>query len=146
MVCKKCNSRKVIKNGFVRGAQRYKCKKCGYNFIKGDKRVNQETSIKRAFAIILYSLGKASYGFIAKLFGVSSVAVYKWIKKEARIIDNPKIRSDIKEIEFDEMWHFVGSKKRDCGSLKPWIAAQGKPLPGLQAIVMLKHLESFTKK
>ena len=83
MHCKNCRKKNVIKNGQVRNQQRYRCKDCGYNFIKGDRRVKRDTAIKRAFAVILYSVGKASYGFIAKLFGVTRPAVQKWLEREA---------------------------------------------------------------
>ena len=66
--CKNCHSSEVTKNGFVRSKQRYRCKTCGYNFVEGDERTNPQTTIKRAFAVILYSLAKASYGTIANLF------------------------------------------------------------------------------
>lgn len=81
MECKNCSANTSIKNGKVRGKQRFQCKMCGYNFVEGDRRIRQETLIKRAFAVILYALGKASYGFIAKLFGVTPPAVLKWLKK-----------------------------------------------------------------
>jgi predicted transcriptional regulator len=71
-----------------------------------------ETAVKRAFAVILYALGKSSYGFIAKLFGVTPPAVQKWLKQEAEILKEPEISAEIREMEFDEMWHFVGSKKQ----------------------------------
>ncbi len=69
--CKNCHSSEVTKNGFVRSKQRYRCKTCGYNFVEGDERTNPQTTIKRAFAVILYSLAKASYGTIGNLFNVS---------------------------------------------------------------------------
>ena len=56
--CKNCHSSEVTKNGFVRSKQRYRCKTCGYNFVEGDERTNPQTTIKRAFAVILYSLAK----------------------------------------------------------------------------------------
>jgi transposase-like protein len=146
MNCKNCSASKVVKNGQVRGKQRYKCKLCGYNFVEGDNRVKYETSIKRAFAVILYSIGKSSYGFIAKLFGVTSPAVMKWLKKEALSIDEPVVDATIKSIEFDEMWHFIQSKKTKNGLSKPWTVIQGEPLPGLSAIVMLKPSEDFMTK
>ncbi|OYW90276.1 MAG: hypothetical protein B7Z18_11660 [Alishewanella sp. 32-51-5] len=53
---------------------------------------------------------------------------------------------EIKEIEFDEMWHFIQSKKTKNGSSKQWIVAQGELLPGLSAIVMLQPLGDSTTK
>ena len=58
----------------------------------------------------------------------------------------PEISSIIQEIEFDEMWHFIGSKKTKNGSSKRWIVAEGELLPGLQAIVMLKPSKGSMKK
>ena len=141
MQCKNCSANAIIKNGKVRSKQRFQCKMCGYNFVEGDSRIKQETLIKRAFAVILYALGKASYGFIAKLFGVTPPAVLKWLKKEAAVMKEPGIRATIRNIEFDEMWHFIQSKKTKNGSSKQWIVIQGELLDGLSAIVMLKPSE-----
>lgn len=38
MKCKECNSEEVVKNGYNAGKRRYRCKYCGLNFVKGDKR------------------------------------------------------------------------------------------------------------
>ena len=136
--CKNCEEKQVVKNGIVRQQQRYRCNSCGYNFVLGDKRVKLDTAVKRAFAVILYALGKSSYGFIAKLFGVTPPAVQKWLKKEAEILKEPEVSVEITEMEFDEMWHFVGSKKTKNGSLKPWIVAHAELWPASLAIVMLQ--------
>ena len=65
----------IVKNGQVRGKQRYRCRIMLNNFVLGDGRVDPETATKSAFAVLLYGLGKASYGLIAKLFGVTPFAV-----------------------------------------------------------------------
>ena len=58
----------------------------------------------------------------------------------------PEITEDIKEIEFDEMWHFIGSKKTKNGSSRQWIEKQEKLLPGLQVTVMLKLSKNCINK
>ena len=144
--CKNCEDKQIVKNGIVRQQQRYRCKSCGYNFVLGDKRVKLDTAVKRAFAVILYALGKSSYGFIAKLFGVTPPAVQKWLKKEAEILKEPEISAEITEMEFDEMWHFVGSKKTKNGLSKPWIVLHGELWPGLSAVVMLQPSSGSTTR
>ncbi|MGH8338131.1 MAG: IS1/IS1595 family N-terminal zinc-binding domain-containing protein [Gammaproteobacteria bacterium] len=144
--CKRCDSKEVVKNGCVREQQRYRCKSCGLNFVMGDKRVKPDTAVKRAFAVILYALGKSSYGFIAKLFGVTPPAVQKWLKREAAGLGEPEIPATIQEMEFDEMWHFIGSKKTTFGSSRRWIVLHGELLPGLSAIVMLQPSNGSTTK
>ncbi|MDR3224410.1 MAG: hypothetical protein LBT03_02430 [Holosporales bacterium] len=37
----------------------------------------------------------------------------------AILLDFPEISGDIKEVEFDEMWHFIGSKKVRSRSSRP---------------------------
>ncbi|MGH9402834.1 MAG: IS1/IS1595 family N-terminal zinc-binding domain-containing protein [Terriglobia bacterium] len=144
--CKRCDGKEVVKNGCVRDQQRYRCKSCGLNFVMGDERVKPDTAVKRAFAVILYSLGKSSYGFIAKLFGVTPPAVQKWLKREAAGLGEPEIPATIQEMEFDEMWHFIGSKKTKFGSSRRWIVLHGELLPGLSAIVMLQPSNGSTTK
>ena len=146
ILCKNCHQPDTVKNGFVRNKQRYKCYSYYYNFVVGSERYKQETEIKKALSIILYSLGKASFGFLAKLFGVSRTTTYYWIRDAAALIDEPPIDADIQEIAFDEMWHFLQSKKRKFGSLKPWIVAQGELLPGYSVVVMLQPSNDCTTK
>ena len=144
--CKHCEGKKFVKNGRVRGQQRYRCKNCGLNFVAGDKRVKEDTAVKRAFAVILYSLGKSSYGFIAKLFGVTRPAVQKWLRREAGLLSEPAIPATIEEMEFDEMWHFIGSKKTSSGSSRPWIVLHGELSAGFSAVVMLQPSSGSTTK
>ncbi len=138
VACKRCNSLKIVKNGFVRKKQRYLCKSCDCNFVNGDARLKESVAVKKALSVILYSLGKASFGFLGKLFGVSRSLTYRWIRAEAESLPEPDISNDIQEIEFDEMWHFIQSKKTKNGSSKRWIVAHGELLPGLSAVVMLQ--------
>ena len=65
--CKNCQQDTTTKNGFVRNKQRYKCQAyLGYNFVLGDARHKRSTELKKALSIILYSLGKSSFGFFAR--------------------------------------------------------------------------------
>lgn len=136
--CKRCGSAQYVKNGTVRGHPRYRCKACGLNFIEGDRRVKESVAVKKALAVILYSLGKASFGMLGKLFGHSPSLIYRWIVEAAAKLPEPLVPGDIREMEFDEMWHFIGSKKTKSGSSKPWIVAHGELWPGWSAVVMLQ--------
>ena len=84
---------------------------CDFNFVAGDQREKISPEGK-ALAILLYGRGKASYGFIARLLKVSSVAVMKWIKREADLLPDPIVSSYIQEVSFDEMWYFVNKKEK----------------------------------
>ena len=146
ILCKNCKSEDVRKNGLVRGVQRYKCKGCGLNFVDGDRRNKPQTAVKKALCVIFYSLGKASFSMLGKILGHSPSIIYRWIKDAMETTPEQQISSDICEIEFDEMWHFIQKKVKSSGSLKRWIVIQGELLPGLQGIVMLQRSNDFTTK
>ena len=109
--CKRCHSEIVVNNGNVRGKQRYGCKECGNNFVEGDLPVKEDLVVKKVPAIILYALGKALFGMPAKIFGVSRCLTCRRISQEAARIPEPKVPGNITEMEFDEMWRFIGKKQ-----------------------------------
>ncbi len=147
MYCRYCGSEKTHKSGKIRGKQRYKCKDCGKNFLETDGRIKETTTAKRALAVMLYTFSKASYNFLAKkIFHCSPTTVMNWIKKASAEVKMPEITNDIKEIEFDEMWHFIGSKKTKNGFSKLLIVNQEKLLPGLRVTVMLQLSKNYTTK
>ena len=69
----------------------------------------------KALAVLLYAMGNASYGMIARLFGVSEVAVFKWIRKEAAALPEPTTPAAVEIVQLDEMWHFVDGKNQVLG-------------------------------
>jgi transposase len=81
------------------GKQRYKCKDCGCNFVEGDGRARVSAEAK-ALAVLLYGRGKGSYGFIAKLLGVTPVSVMRWLKAFSNSIPQPEIDANLR----DTLW------------------------------------------
>jgi transposase len=146
IMCKHCGTRNAVKHGQARGKQRYRCKRCHRHFVEGDERVKASLGVKKALAVVLYSLSKTSFGMLGKIFGVSRSLTYRWIREEAEALPNPVVPGDIKEMEFDEMWHFIGSKKTSSGSSRRWIVAQGELWPGLQAVVILRRSGGSTTR
>lgn len=112
--CKRCTcTNAIIKNGKVRNQQRYYCKSCQYNFVPGDRRKETgHSEAVKALAVLLYGTMKSSYGVIARLLETSRKTVYLWIKKAGHAPPEPSISETITAIEFDEMWHFIQSKKQ----------------------------------
>ena len=147
MYCRFCGSSSNYKNGFIKGKQRYKCKGCGKNFLEKDGRTKESTIAKRALAVVLYTMLKATYDFLAKkVFNCSPTTVMNWIKQASADTKMPEISNDA-EVEFDEiLWHFICKKKSKNGFSKPLIVVQERLSPGLQAIVILQRLKSSTIK
>ena len=144
--CKNCKSERSIKSGKVRGKQRYKCKECGYYFVIGDERTNEKIAAMKALCVLLYSLGKGSYGMMGKLFGRNRSLIYRWIREAGLNAEEPAIDGEITQIEFDEMWHFIQSKKRSFGSSKPLIVAAGELSPGFSVVVIAQHSGGSTTR
>lgn len=76
MKCLKCGSGNAEKYGFVRGKQRYRCRKCGYQFTRETGR-GKQTELRR-LAVVFYAVG-VSRRKIAKILGVSPTTVNRWI-------------------------------------------------------------------
>jgi len=144
--CKNCKSKRTVKNGIVRGKQRYKCKECSYNFVEGDCRTNEKIAAKKAMCVLLYTLSRASYNGLARIFDTWPSLVYRWIVDAGAKLPEEGVPGDIKQMEFDEMWHYVGSKKERYGSSKPLIVADGELWPGYSAVVILKPSNASTTK
>ena len=145
-VCKKCGSVSIVKSGVVAGKQRYQCKDCKCNFRFGDNRTNEKVAAKKALCILLYAMAKGSYRMMGRLLDVDHTLVYRWIRAFGESLPEPEVSGSITQMEFDEMWHFVGSKKENFGSSKPLTVAQGELWRGCSAVVILQHSDGFTTK
>ncbi|MBZ5731035.1 IS1 family transposase [Francisella tularensis] len=63
---------------------------------------------------------------MAKLFGVRRTTIQNCLEQESDLLKDPAIEDNISEIEFDEMWNFIGSKK--CWIIKAYDRRVGKTI------------------
>ena len=80
--CKRCGGEEHVKNGFMKGLQRYRCKACGLNFTDTPPR-GMPLRVK-VTAVLLYLSG-LSMNRTAKLLGVSTPSVMTWIEQFAAV-------------------------------------------------------------
>ncbi len=66
-----------VKNGFIRGNQRYRCKDCGTNQIIGDKRLKYNNNIRHT-ALTMY-LNSSGIRSIGRMLNISPQLVSQWI-------------------------------------------------------------------
>ena len=97
-------------------------------------------------AVLLYGLGNVSQGMIAKLLGVSHVAVYKWVRKAGEAAPEPAGEPSSEVVQIDEMWHFVNGKKTRFGSGGPTTLWHGEPWPGSWVGVMMRPAGDFSTR
>ncbi|WP_330202302.1 IS1 family transposase [Cyanobacterium sp. Dongsha4] len=112
--CPRCHNTKIIKNGFARGQQRFKCKHCNYQFTT-DKIDRGKPMWMKLETAILYCSGM-SMNSIAKLLNVSAQTILNWIRALALENYEKPEPCEAVVVELDELWHFIEFKKN-----KLWI-------------------------
>ena len=133
--CKRCGSARYVKNGLMRGKQRYLCKTCGLTFT--DTPARGKPLALKATAVLLYVSG-LSMNRTAKLLGVSTPTIQAWLEQfAAAYAQKPEPEGRAVVIELDEMWHYVKKSQSPSGSGKLGIVLQGSWWTGNAAVVML---------
>jgi transposase len=131
--CKRCGSEAHVKNGLMRGQQRYLCKGCGLNFTNPPPR-GKPLALKAA-AVLLYVSG-LSMNRTAQLLGVSTPTIQAWLELfAAAYAQKPEPEGQAVVIELDEMWHYVKKSPAPSGSGRLGIVLQGSWWTGNAAVV-----------
>jgi transposase len=131
--CKRCGSEEQVKNGFMKGLQRYRCKACGLNFTETPPR-GMPLQIKLT-AVLLYVSG-LSMNRTAKLLGVSTPSVMTWIEQFAKAYaQKPEPEGRAVVVELDEMWHYLKKSPTSSGSGRLGIGLRGGSSTGSWAVV-----------
>ena len=137
MKCYKCKSTKVIKNGSKNGDQYYRCNDCRVQFC--DSTRNSEVAQKRAVALYCFGLSLRTIG---TMLGYSNVAILKWVRAYAKANYHKPVPKEEIVLELDEMWHFIGSKKTNCGFGRHIVAQLDSLLTGNAEIVIPELLRN----
>ena len=110
-ICPKCSSEECVKDGLIKGRQRYRCKSCDFRHTVQHR--GKSPDVKRqALELYLEGLGFRSIGRFLKC---SHVAVYNWIKSFGEAAKELRSDSALKVVEMDEMHTYVSSKKTAAG-------------------------------
>ncbi len=116
MQCPNCFSAEKVKNGFIKGIQRYKCKKCGYNYTLS-LNITSKKRKKQRYALSMHMEGLSSHA-IGKLLDVSHVSVINWIAaygNNLSKIRNPMPVKIIKKKKTNK--YYKQKKKQEFGLL-----------------------------
>ena len=133
LCCKRCGSTEQVKNGLMRGKQRYLCKTCGLAFTNTPAR--GKPLARKAAAVLLYVSG-LSMNRTAKLLGVSTPTVQAWLEQfAAAYAQKPEPEGRAVVIELDEMWHYLKKSPSRSGSGKLGIVLQASWWTGSAAVV-----------
>jgi len=110
LICKKCSSSKLVKNGTQEGIQRYKCKECGAVFRQKEAKYSSSFKLE----VVQMYLHSMSIRAIAKIKQVHNSVVSYWIKKSGKIAKEAfyaevgKVtEKNIQILEIDELFTYV---------------------------------------
>ncbi len=118
MYCAKCGHKDYRKNGKMRGKQRYRCLKCGYNFTNTHGRGYPPEVRLQALRMYTENMGLSSIG---RLLGVDTATVMHWVRDEGKKLMEqlrraiPKSLDGMDIIEIDERWHFTQKNSGNFG-------------------------------
>ena len=131
--CKRCGGEEHVKNGFMRGKQRYRCEACGLNFTDTPPR-GMPLRLK-VEAVLLYLSG-LSMNRTAKLLGVSTPTVQAWIERFAEAYaQKPEPEGRAVVVELDVMWHYLKKSRTSSGSGRLGIVLRDASSTGSWAVV-----------
>ena len=131
--CKRCGSERQVKNGLMRGQQRYLCKDCGLNFT--DTLPRGKPLALKAAAVLLYVSG-LSMNRTAQLLGVSTPTIQAWLEQfAAAYAQKPEPEGRAVVIELDGMWHYLRKRPSRSGSGRLGIVLQGSWWTGNAGVV-----------
>lgn len=145
MDCPKCKSKRKVKNGIIKGVQRYRCCECRYNYTVEKRCCDYSRSTKKkALQLYLEGLGFRSIG---RYLGVSNVSVLNWIRSFGEeVADLHSDNQVIEIVEVDEMHSYIGDKKTTVGFGLLLIDLAKDSSTSLLAIEGTRRLKSFGRK
>jgi len=111
IACLKCSSTKIKKNGRTANCkQRYRCKNCGRQFITKYTYLGRVEYVREL--IVPMTLNGCGVRDVSRVLFVSPNTVLKTLRAAAAAIPELPVPSRVRDLEIDEFWSFVGSKRR----------------------------------
>jgi transposase-like protein len=108
MDCPKCKNSHHVKDGIIRGKQRYKCKTCHYRYtVKRKSDVKTASIRKLALELHLEGLGFRSIG---RILQISYGTVYSWVKQWSVSASFPRSEHPAKSVNLQELKAYIESK------------------------------------
>ena len=104
--CKKCGSDNTVKDGLVRGQQRYLCKQCKYRFLLADRRTNGKIAVIKALFTLVIAQRDVSFTELSKMFGRDRSLLYRWYVESGRSGYYPPWRDTVMS-DFEDMEELI---------------------------------------
>ncbi len=120
ILCKKCQSFNVVKNGTQDNIQRYKCKNCSAIFRNSKPKYSPDFKME----VIMMHLNSVGFRSIARIKKIHNSLVSYWVKKTGLVVkekfaqETLKITDkNIKILEIDELYTYIKKNQKTGESL-----------------------------
>lgn len=117
VICKHCGEGKLVKDGIVKGKQRYLCKDCAKTFREGDER--EKYTIEQKIRVIKLYTDGVGMRSIERAEGVSTPLLIHWIRNFGKMLREkisttpiPNDAKDIEILEMDELFTYYQKKHK----------------------------------
>jgi transposase-like protein len=144
IVCKRCHAADYVKNGMVRGLQRYRCRQCGCNFT--DTAPRGKPAAMKVLALLLYAMGNMSFSSIGRLLKVSNVSILRWVRAAALELPQPAMPAEVALVMLDEMHDFIKKRQIKYGFGERMILVSGELYSGVWVGVMMPPVNGISIK
>jgi len=113
MDCPICKSNSHVKDGIIRGKQRFRCKKCRYHYTV-ERKSDVKTPETRRLALEMYLEG-VSFRCIGRILNISYGTAYQWVKEWRSQVTLPRSQTPVDIVALEDMYTYVVSKKTTSG-------------------------------
>lgn len=112
MKCPSCGAHsKQNKHGFTRAqSQRYRCQHCQKSYTPNQKPRGYSKDLRKK-ALEMYVDG-INFRRIGRFLGVHHQSVINWVNASAEQVPDAPVPTQVDDVEMDELFTFIGSKKR----------------------------------
>lgn len=110
VTCPRCPARNAVKNGITaNGKQRFRCKRCGRQFITAYSYQGCDPAVRRL--IVPLALNGSGIRDTARVLRLSPTTVLRHLRQRATRVRRARLPPRLTELEVDELWSFVGKKE-----------------------------------
>src|SRR5215813_2808425 len=111
IICPRYSSASIVKNGkTAQRKERYLCKDCRRQFIRDYTNLGCVKAVRDL--VVPLTINGAGIRDIERILFLSTNTILKALLEAATLADDPAYPWRVHDLEMDEFWSFVGTKKR----------------------------------
>lgn len=142
--CKKCGSDNTVKDGIVRGQQRYLCKQCKYRFLSADRRTNGKIAVIKALFTLVIAQRDVSFTELSKMFGRDRSLLYRWYVESGRSGYYPPWRDTVMS-DFEDMEELIEREMNYFNKSAPmFVLSENLSNDEFSAVVIIQRNTDFS--